>query len=71
MKLFRACIGYRFALVELKCILFALLRSFRFELGVPAEDIEKKTALVTRPFLKSAPKDGSQLPLKIKPWSTS
>lgn len=64
----RACIGYRFALVELKCILFALLRSFQFELAVPVEEIMKRSVLVTRPVLKSAPKDGAQLPLKIIHW---
>ncbi|GJJ14105.1 hypothetical protein Clacol_008362 [Clathrus columnatus] len=43
-------------------------RSFQFELAVPVEDVEKKTALVTRPHLKSAPKAGPQLPLKIRAW---
>ncbi|KZP10666.1 cytochrome P450 [Athelia psychrophila] len=31
----RACIGYKFSLVELKALLFALVRAFEFELAVP------------------------------------
>ncbi|KAJ7765808.1 cytochrome P450 [Mycena metata] len=65
----RACIGYRFSLVEMKALLFALVRAFEFELAVPAEDIGKKTSVVTRPFLQSDPKAGNQLPLIIKPYT--
>ena len=64
----RACIGYRFSLVETKAILFTLLRAFEFELGVPLEDIGKKAAVVQRPILKSDKKAGNQLPLIIKPF---
>ncbi|KAH6919107.1 cytochrome P450 [Coprinopsis sp. MPI-PUGE-AT-0042] len=63
----RACIGYRFSLVETKAILFTLLRAFEFELAVPFEDIGKKAAVVQRPILKSDKKAGNQLPLIIKP----
>ncbi|KAJ7611689.1 cytochrome P450 [Roridomyces roridus] len=38
----RACIGYRFSLVEMKALLFTLVRAFEFELAVPADDIRKK-----------------------------
>ncbi|KAF8906659.1 cytochrome P450 [Mucidula mucida] len=31
----RSCLGYRFALVEMKAVLFTLIRSFDFELGIP------------------------------------
>lgn len=63
----RACIGYRFSLVETKAILFTLVRAFEFELGVPLEDIGKKAAVVQRPIVKSDKKAGNQLPLIIKP----
>ncbi|KAF8147753.1 cytochrome P450 [Mycena galopus ATCC 62051] len=63
----RACIGYRFSLVEMKALLFTLVRAFEFELAVPVTDIEKKTAVVQRPLLKSDPKAGNQMPLIIKP----
>ncbi|TFK25770.1 cytochrome P450 [Coprinopsis marcescibilis] len=63
----RACIGYRFSLVETKAILFTLIRAFEFELAVPAEDIGKKSTIVQRPILRSDPKSGNQLPLLVKP----
>ncbi|KIO26748.1 hypothetical protein M407DRAFT_74044 [Tulasnella calospora MUT 4182] len=39
----RACIGYRFALLELKVLIFALLRDISVELPDPAPEIEKKS----------------------------
>ena len=89
----RACIGYRFSLVEyvssspssyvklvfvfvdadrpsgscrMKALLFALVRAFEFELAVPAADIQKKSAIVQRPILRSAPEQGSQMPMVIR-----
>ncbi|TFK89337.1 cytochrome P450 [Polyporus arcularius HHB13444] len=62
----RACIGYRFSLIEMKALIFTLVRAFEFELAVPAEDIQKKSAIVQRPLLRSAPKDGSQMPLLMR-----
>ncbi|KAJ7123213.1 cytochrome P450 [Mycena filopes] len=64
----RACIGYRFSLVEMKALLFTLVRAFEFELAVPVEDVGKKSAVVQRPLLKSQPEAGNQLPLLIKPY---
>ncbi|KAG0696191.1 cytochrome P450 [Suillus ampliporus] len=52
----RACIGYRFSLVEY------------FELAVPASDIGKKSMIVQRPILHSDPESKSQLPLLVKPY---
>ncbi|KAG7086399.1 hypothetical protein E1B28_002354 [Marasmius oreades] len=62
----RSCIGYRFALVEIKALLFTLIRAFEFELAVPVEDLGKKTSIVQRPFVKSEEQKGSQLPLIVK-----
>jgi len=62
----RSCIGYRFALIEMKALLFTLLRSFEFDLAVPVEDIEKRSMVVTRPYLKSDKKGGAQLPMLVK-----
>ncbi|KAI9059129.1 cytochrome P450 [Trametes sanguinea] len=61
----RACIGYRFSLIETKAILFSLIRAFEFELAVPAERILIKTAPLKRPFVRG--EEGSQLPLLLKP----
>jgi cytochrome P450 len=63
----RACIGYRFALVEMKALLFTLLRAFEFELAVPPEDIAKKSLIVQRPLVLSEPQGGNQMPLLLKP----
>jgi len=62
----RSCIGYRFALVEMKALLFTLIRSFEFELGVPDTDIEKRSMVVTRPYLKSEKHGKAQMPLLVK-----
>ncbi|RXW23924.1 hypothetical protein EST38_g1922 [Candolleomyces aberdarensis] len=62
----RACIGYRFALLEMKALLFALIRAFELEPAGPVEDIGKKLFIVYRPFLKSDPEAGTQLPLKVR-----
>lgn len=90
----RACIGYRFSLIEcvfilsssvdfalllapraltrasnrMKAIIYTLVRAFEFELAVPADDVQKKSAVVQRPILKSDPEGGSQMPLLIKPY---
>ncbi|KAF7331474.1 Cytochrome P450 [Mycena kentingensis (nom. inval.)] len=66
----RGCIGYRFALDEIKAILFTLVRAFVFELGVPASDIgEKSTPIVKRPIVLSEMEKGTQLPLVVRPVS--
>ncbi|KAH9030860.1 cytochrome P450 [Lactarius deliciosus] len=62
-----ACIGYRFSVVEIKAILFTLVRAFEFELALPAEDIVRKTSIVGRPVVASNPAAGPQLPLLIRP----
>ncbi|KAJ6528626.1 cytochrome P450 [Mycena vulgaris] len=68
----RACIGYRFSLVELKALLFTLVRGLEFELAVPAADIGRvSTALVQLPVIRSDRAAGAQLPLLIKPFIQS
>ncbi|GLB35567.1 putative cytochrome p450 [Lyophyllum shimeji] len=67
----RACIGYRFSLVEMKALLFTLLRAFEFELAVPAKDIIKKSTIVQRPVLATDPDAGNQMPMLIRPVTRS
>ncbi|KAI1792352.1 cytochrome P450 [Ganoderma leucocontextum] len=62
----RACIGYRFSLVEMKALVYTLVRAFEFELAVPVEDIQKKSSIVLRPVLRNAPGEGSQMPLLVR-----
>ncbi|EJU01813.1 cytochrome P450 [Dacryopinax primogenitus] len=60
----RACIGYRFAITEMKAILFALIREFEF-VPVPGKEIAVKNVIVARPYVKG---EGTrlQLPLLVK-----
>ncbi|KAF8584689.1 cytochrome P450 [Ramaria rubella] len=60
----RACIGYRFAILEMKVFLFVLLRSLHFEM-CPHIVIEKRVNVVTRPLVKSEPEHGNQMPLLL------
>ncbi|KZV83329.1 cytochrome P450 [Exidia glandulosa HHB12029] len=60
-----SCIGWRFAVLELKAILFHLVREFKVDLAVPAEQIGSRSFLVMRPLLKSNNK--YELPINITP----
>jgi len=62
-----ACIGFRVALVQMKAMLFTLVREFNFELAISAEDIGRRSNIVGRPYMCSDPGSGSQLPLLISP----
>ncbi|KAJ7670074.1 cytochrome P450 [Mycena polygramma] len=63
----RGCIGFRFALVEMKALLFTLIRTLEFELAVPVADMgQKGTAIVQRPIVLSDPKAGNELPLLVR-----
>ncbi|KAF7796927.1 hypothetical protein EIP86_008112 [Pleurotus ostreatoroseus] len=61
-----ACIGYRFAVLEMKSLLFTLVKSFEFELAIQAEDVGRKSNIVGRPYICSNPGAGPQLPLLIR-----
>ncbi|KAJ6488895.1 cytochrome P450 [Mycena sanguinolenta] len=64
----RSCIGFRFALVEMKAIIFTLIRAFEFELAVPIEEMSQKgNAIVQRPIVITDREAGNQLPLLVKP----
>ncbi|KAL5498061.1 hypothetical protein ACEPAH_2992 [Sanghuangporus vaninii] len=62
----RSCIGYRFALYEMKALLFTLIRNFEFSLAIPAEGIIKRSLVVTRPYIKGEEDKGAQMPLLVK-----
>ncbi|KAJ7473951.1 cytochrome P450 [Mycena latifolia] len=62
------CIGFRFSLVEMKAILFTLIRAFEFESAVPKGGIGAVTAgLIQRPAVLADVGKGSGLPLILKP----
>ncbi|TFY63024.1 hypothetical protein EVJ58_g3484 [Rhodofomes roseus] len=62
----RSCIGFRFALVEMKALLFTLIRTFEFELALPKEEIVRQRAAIQRPIVRGEMEKGSQLPMLIK-----
>ncbi|OJT07496.1 hypothetical protein TRAPUB_1681 [Trametes pubescens] len=61
----RSCIGYRFALSEIKIFLYVLVRDLEFSID-PSIEIEKKVNVLTRPSVKSEPHRGNQMPLYIR-----
>ncbi|KAJ6462437.1 cytochrome P450 [Mycena sanguinolenta] len=64
----RGCIGYRFALVEMKALIFTLIRAFEFELAVPISEMSQQgNAIVQRPIVITDRAAGNQLPLLAKP----
>ncbi|KAJ7480949.1 cytochrome P450 [Mycena latifolia] len=63
------CIGFRFSLVEMKALLFTLVRAFEFEPGVPRGGIGQSAAILQRPVVLADAGKGSQLPLIVKPFN--
>ncbi|KAJ7617984.1 cytochrome P450 [Roridomyces roridus] len=66
------CIGYRFALVELKAIIFTLVRAFEFTPAVPSEDIvPQAVGLIHRPAVveKDNKTKKTGLPLVVKVYT--
>ncbi|KAF7366265.1 hypothetical protein MSAN_00882700 [Mycena sanguinolenta] len=61
------CIGYRFALVEIKALLFTLIRAFEFEPAVPSSRIGRCGSLVRTPMYLDDLERGTSLPMNMKP----
>ncbi|KAI9568323.1 cytochrome P450 [Boletus coccyginus] len=61
----RGCIGYRFALAEIKMFLFTLIRDLEFSVD-PSVIIEKTFNVVARPVDKSHTNSGNNMPLFIR-----
>ena len=51
---------------RMKVILFTLIRSFEFKLAVSVEDIEKRSNLGLKPYVKGEYEKGPQMPLLVK-----
>ncbi|KAJ6619284.1 cytochrome P450 [Mycena sp. CBHHK59/15] len=62
------CIGSRFTLVEMKALLFTLVRAFEFERAVPEGGIGRTATPVQRPVVLSEVEKGSQMPLIVRPY---
>ncbi|KAM5543262.1 hypothetical protein V8D89_003136 [Ganoderma adspersum] len=61
----RACIGYRFSLIELKALIFTLIRAFEFELAVPAQDVQAVGVFIHRVGVRGNGAPG--LPFVVRP----
>ncbi|KAI0043383.1 cytochrome P450 [Auriscalpium vulgare] len=61
----RACIGYRFSVIEMKALLYVLVRALEFSLAVPPESVRKRPGLVTRPYIDGKMDQGPQMPLYV------
>ncbi|CAE6471133.1 unnamed protein product [Rhizoctonia solani] len=64
----RSCIGYRFALIEMKALLYTLVRSIEFSID-PNIEIGRSVTAVLRPHVVSERQKGSQMPLICNPVS--
>ncbi|KAJ1300972.1 hypothetical protein OPQ81_003396 [Rhizoctonia solani] len=64
----RSCIGYRFSIIEMKALLYSLVRSIEFSID-PKITIGLSVTAVTRPYVVSEPEKGNQMPLICKPVS--
>ncbi|GAA5872942.1 hypothetical protein JCM8547_003270 [Rhodosporidiobolus lusitaniae] len=62
----RGCIGYRFALLELKAILSVLLDDFEFSLRNEDMEIRRRSQIVTRPLIVDEEELGVRMPLRIR-----
>ncbi|BGP08742.1 hypothetical protein JCM10049v2_004592 [Rhodotorula toruloides] len=62
----RSCIGYKFAVLELKAILSVLIDNFEFSLRDPAFEVEHRSIIVTRPLVVGEETDGNKMPLRVR-----
>ena len=53
---------------RMKALVFTLIRTFEFELAVPAEEIVPFGTFLQRPALRNGKDQGAQLPLLIRPY---
>ncbi|KAL5504184.1 hypothetical protein ACEPAH_8258 [Sanghuangporus vaninii] len=58
----RACIGFKFAEMEMKLVLTMLLETFKFE---PGPEVEWRMTGIARPVLKNPADNASKCPLRI------
>lgn len=51
---------------RMKCLIFALIKTFEFSLAVPKESVKQKIGIVQRPIIAGEEEKGVQLPLVLK-----
>ncbi|KAG8844232.1 hypothetical protein FRB96_003236 [Tulasnella sp. 330] len=60
----RGCIGWRMAVLEIKALLFTLIREFKFEIDAQLV-MTSKVVLVPKPQIQGQEQAGPQLPLRM------
>jgi hypothetical protein len=50
----------------MKALLFTLVRSLEFELAIAPDNIEKRSMVVTRPYLRGEVGKGAQMPMWVR-----
>ncbi|KAJ7913768.1 cytochrome P450 [Mycena leptocephala] len=63
------CIGFRFALVEFKALLFTLVRAFEFEPAFPKGGIGCTSSDLQLPVVVGEREKGTGLPMLLKPYN--
>ncbi|KZV81802.1 cytochrome P450 [Exidia glandulosa HHB12029] len=61
----RSCIGFRFALAEMKALIFHIARGFEFKLAVDPSEMWSRTGILMRPQLRS--NNSIELPVILTP----
>ncbi|KAJ7121087.1 cytochrome P450 [Mycena epipterygia] len=64
----RNCIGFRFALAEMKALLFVLIRAFEFGIDIPEGGVGRTSMAVQHPLVLSERSKGAQMPLVVKTY---
>ncbi|KAJ6602782.1 cytochrome P450 [Mycena vulgaris] len=62
----RHCIGFRFAVVEMKAILFTLLPAFEIAAAVPEDAMVASPAAIQKPTIRG--ELGPRMPLIMRPY---
>jgi len=61
----RACLGWRFAVIEIQTFLFELVSRLKFDPTEKTASIRRENCLVTLPMVGGEEQKGNQLPLRI------
>lgn len=65
----RACIGFQFAVYEIKAVLYALIRKFEFSMTLPASDVTwSNIPAIRKAYVKGREDKGPHLPLRVRPY---
>ncbi|KAJ7725766.1 cytochrome P450, partial [Mycena metata] len=60
------CIGWRFALAEMKSFFYILIRTFEFDLAVSPDKITTVSTAIQRPVVIGEEDKGPQLPTRVR-----